>query len=37
MGGLEEFLRTIPDLRVRAKERKAVAEAGTVGDAVQTA
>jgi molybdenum transport protein len=37
MGGLEEFLKTIPDLRVRAKETKIIVEADSVGEALQIA
>ncbi len=37
MGGLEEFLKTIPDLRAKAKETKIIIEADNVGEAVQIA
>jgi molybdenum transport protein len=37
MGGLEEFLKMIPDLRARAKETKIIVEADSLGEAVQIA
>ena len=37
MGGLEEFLKTIPDLRARAKETKIIVEAASAAEAVQIA
>ena len=37
MGGLGEFLKTIPDLRSRAKETKIIVEADNLGDAEQIA
>jgi len=37
MGGLEEFLKTIPELRARAKETKIIVEADTAAEAVQIA
>ena len=35
MGGLETFLKTIPDLRARAKETKIIVEAESAAEAVQ--
>jgi molybdenum transport protein len=35
MGGLEEFLKIIPDLRARAKETKIIVEADSLVEAVQ--
>jgi molybdenum transport protein len=37
MGGLGEFLETIPDLRTKAKETKIIVEADNVSEAVQIA
>lgn len=37
MGGLEEFLKAVPDLRARAKESKVIVEADTSDEAVQIA
>lgn len=37
MGGLEEFLKTVPDLYARAKESKVIVEADSAGEAVQIA
>ena len=37
MGGLEEFLKTIPDLRARAKETKIIIEADNIDEALQIA
>ncbi len=37
MGGLSEFLKTVPSLRLRAKETKIIVEADNLGDAGQIA
>jgi molybdenum transport protein len=37
MGGLEAFLKTVPDLRAKAKETKIIVEADNVGEALQIA